>query len=1369
MLRKLLLTPFVLVLFIAFVLYNGWNLFHINSGVHDLVLSKLKAIVGEDCHVDRLWLGFGSVNMQGVRLSFEGTPYEIQIDELKLGYTLGSLLRGTTDPERAAEEISISKPKVTIWYDPQTSVDTDVDLSWQLSKDAEKKYRALLKEYDFIKRITIDDGEIELRNVKDSLSTRLATAINGWTYTDDMGKEWIRLAGHIFDSDKYNMAMYGQLDLDRGGIDHLNVDVSDYRLSDKIPIVLPDYIKVLSGVVQGHLALTERFAPTRGFNIEGNILLKDGNLRLAKENVFLENIQLQAKIKGRDIEITRSTQDINGSPTRLDGSIHNFLKPEFDLHLRSDSLDVHTFLSRLVPGEDMRLIGMTSLDLSIAGEASHPRVSGSFASDALQVYGQKLTDLSVGLTFEELGLKLAAIKATLGDATLSGSGTIDFLSPEKMLNFDLGVAGSFEEHLRRFGLQAVSESHGSGRVKIFGPIRNPVSTGEFSLAVNDREEQPLDLEGSFRFSRDRLVWDLSSPEQTMQINGAIDSTSTKSHYSLEATNAEVLLGLSDNPILNFLARRFNLNLSVDGSREGVQLRIDAYNDESYEKIFSITTTSEQGPDMSVGTGRIVLLPNRKESHRGTFESRRAADGTIVTDLEMESWMTAHFEVDAAGFPRGKVSISKLDASLLSRLAGAKQSRFSGNLYGQFTLGEERESRDYKGNLWLMDGFLGNVGPLKGQVEFESKNSLLQVKKFSMQDARTDSLSLLGEGTFDYRTNEINAALAGSNVDVEEVLGLFNSSKDVAAGDAMIQVTLQGRLPEASLYGNVVVHNAKILMLDFDEIRLDFGDGESVSKSSLSQNFLKIGNAVLQKGDDFVLSGKAVLPLNGEEALDLDLSGDGNFLAVLPDLAEIFKKSSSEGHLDLKMTGPYNKPDFTGSHLSLHDGELELSNVAPKIDNIDAEINVIQDDYFLNIENLACTIDGRSLRISNTNDLSTLGPGTYEPLRIAGDDLNLGALLLSTQKGGIPLHIPGLMEPGEIGHYDLKGYTDADKLFIAGPWRRPVVRGKVGVRNANLMFPFDDDTGQGNPIARNVMNNIDWDLLAFSEKDTRYVRQFPAGVYVDMEVDKEGSRLEFRGVLKDSTFTVGGKVESTRGEIEYLDLNFRVEKIGAEFDQSSYYPNVYGRAWTVVRDSSNTPSDVYLTLVTVDDAGQEISRGRWDRINVKLSSEHPTYDESQSDIMATLGYSSENIDEQARKAIGSSTDNFLFRPLLRPIERQLERKLRLDVVRFSYAIAQNFLDSSFSNDQLSTSLALLRSSRLVLGKYLTENMYLLYSGELKAGIDYRFQDKGVGLQHVVGLEYRLTKKLLLQMEYDYNTLLEVHKDDKKVWLRHSFPF
>ena len=180
-------------------------------------------------------------------------------------------------------------------------------------------------------------------------------------------------------------------------------------------------------------------------------------------------------------------------------------------------------------------------------------------------------------------------------------------------------------------------------------------------------------------------------------------------------------------------------------------------------------------------------------------------------------------------------------------------------------------------------------------------------------------------------------------------------------------------------------------------------------------------------------------------------------------------------------------------------------------------------------------------------------------------------------------------------------------------------------------------------------------------------------------------------------------------------------------------------------------------------------GRWDRINVKISSKYQGYEETEGDLMASLGYSSQNIDKQVRKAVGSSTDKILFRPIIRPLEREIERKLSLDVVRFSYSITQNFIESSFANEQLRSSLEFLRSSRLLVGKYVTDDLYLLYQGQLKSGIDYQYRGKGIGLEHVFGLEYRLNPRLLLQLEYDYNTLMDFDKDDKKVWLRHSFPF
>jgi len=92
-----------------------------------------------------------------------------------------------------------------------------------------------------------------------------------------------------------------------------------------------------------------------------------------------------------------------------------------------------------------------------------------------------------------------------------------------------------------------------------------------------------------------------------------------------------------------------------------------------------------------------------------------------------------------------------------------------------------------------------------------------------------------------------------------------------------------------------------------------------------------------------------------------------------------------------------------------------------------------------------------------------------------------------------------------------------------------------------------------------------------------------------------------------------------------------------------------------------------------------------------------------------------------------------------------------------------------NDLIESNLFLLRSTKLMIGKYLADQIFLMYSGQLEAGMDIRYQHEGFGLSHKVGLEYRINPSLLLQMEYDYNSLMLMKRDDKRILLRHSFPF
>ena len=157
-------------------------------------------------------------------------------------------------------------------------------------------------------------------------------------------------------------------------------------------------------------------------------------------------------------------------------------------------------------------------------------------------------------------------------------------------------------------------------------------------------------------------------------------------------------------------------------------------------------------------------------------------------------------------------------------------------------------------------------------------------------------------------------------------------------------------------------------------------------------------------------------------------------------------------------------------------------------------------------------------------------------------------------------------------------------------------------------------------------------------------------------------------------------------------------------------------------------------------------------------------------MAALGYSVENMRDRAYDAIGMQVDNWVFRPLLRPIERGLRRHLGLDVVRFSSMFSRNLVQLRNVNELDFDPRILFRSSKVMLGKYVAPGFFITYSGQVQNGLGFQYLTHGLGFRHALTMEYSIQPDLFLEMEYTYDSqLLSDRREDKRIWIRHIFPF
>jgi hypothetical protein len=386
-----------------------------------------------------------------------------------------------------------------------------------------------------------------------------------------------------------------------------------------------------------------------------------------------------------------------------------------------------------------------------------------------------------------------------------------------------------------------------------------------------------------------------------------------------------------------------------------------------------------------------------------------------------------------------------------------------------------------------------------------------------------------------------------------------------------------------------------------------------------------------------------------------------------------------------------------------------------------------------------------------------------------------------------------MPKGVWSFISLKGRDGSGAFTISGPTSRPLMRGAIAVSNAEVTYPFPPGGKRPSRFVQgvlDVLNSAQWDATLTPERDVRYTYELKAldshtvlgdvselltTVDIDLNIDPGDSRLRTVGSLKDGSFRFIGKLVSTRGNVEYLDFSFRVERFEAEFDEYDPLPFVQGRASTVYVDSLGFTRTIYATLYVVDPTtGERSQRGRWGDFIFVMEDDLGS---SQEQILGAMGYSPGTFTQKVTTLSGTIVSGVVLRGFVRPVERRLEGLLQVDVVRLQPTLAQNIFESEVLRmgtpveplTQIGWGAYMLRQSQLTVGKYITDDVFISYTGLWKTGINAA-NERHFGFLHRWNLDYRIrpvSGNLILTFGYEYDSLELL--EDKRVALRYSFVF
>lgn len=1367
-----------------------WRLLPVEDKLRNLIVEEFQTYFEGEMTITKLTIKPNSLLLEGVYLELPNRSIELYVKNLELGFSYYNALKYNFNPIRLVSEVVLEQPVFRIYTKNNKSVveqqqQQDFDL-----KNLRETYENRLIDINFVGKIVINNGVVswfdDLRK-----EIRLVNGLNGWISTTDLENSNVRMSGSLFRSDNENVILSGQADLKSGVVDSVTITFFDDNLSTTIPTLFPDILRIEKGQLVGHGVLKEN--KDRQLALFGTLNLSDANLSLFGGKVELDSFNTVANINDWNLDLVSCTMRSFNSPIEIKGKILNVLKPNFDLTALASGVVLDNVLPELLgEGTEVALSGVANAEVRMLDDVKTPRFSARVTSPELAYSGQKFRRVKTDFSYAGGILEVKDLSADVMEFKVTATGSVVASTDQKELDLKLGVYGDLRSLIPgmlnqdyQFPLRLGGELKGD--FKDFG-----VNT-QFEVAGYGVGSDSIHLEGSADYKSGEIFVALHDVDSPFDLSVRLHPLNDRVQFRANVLNfGGDLWDLTSLPGKNHLKRFLDLNCELTGDEKYATYALSArrrfYTGESNE-LFNVEGFYSSSRQKSNIVGDITYHPDTGGMISGDIEIEMDPDSINLKNYRLGDFYSANAVVQlnekqeiSGSFKMNNADLTYVLDGLLMNPSFAILGLIDGNIVIDGTM----ENPIARGSLSFEDLIYRGDGYYSGDAEIVLSDNKVRIERLDL--SLEDRHLLAAVGTVGLKDKEMDIEVTGKDVHVPTLLNIIVPQIDFIEARADFDLKITDKLSSPHLHGDIVAKEGKLFFVNFDTLAVKIGrpdhveylvsangNGSSHSDIELTKG-LYLSDIQLKKNKKYEITGSGFLPFRSDEDLDLRLTGSGDAFAVLFADLPFVRGSRSESTFSWGFGGTYNNVVYTEGNISVKKGELRLEDIAPVVKNINIDAIFEPDNQFVRVSNLSGQIDGSKFYAITKMDSIPLGRG-MEPLFISAWGLNFGAVYIKTEKKGVPLHIPGAMLTNEEGRFEVKGAGRDPYLVVTGPEEHPIASGEISVKDASFTFPFEfEETAAAEPsLTEKILQSMVWDVRMIPTKDVRYVKQLPGfidNIWINALIDPKISELKFSGIFEDESFRIEGLIRSSRGSIEYLDFNFGVELFAAEFDLSDVYPIVYGRARTTFTDSLGVPSNIYLTLYVYDPENkQELERGRWNEdIRFRLSSDNPLVGTNEIQVLASLGYSINTIGSKATDVISLSTDNLLFRPLFRPVERKLEKTLGLDAIRFRSRFTRNFMDlNSDLYSQVDPRYLIFRSTQVTLGKYLTENLFLNYSGQLEAGLDPRYQEDGVGLKHTLDLEYRIYPNLLLELQYNYDSLLRIEKEDKRVQIRHSFVF
>jgi hypothetical protein len=1301
---------------------------NINQEIRQSLIAAVQEAGIEQFSIDRVRLKLNSLELHDVRLLMPEAGIDLHVDRVTALFSLMEYFNSGFNPAHSVPYFIIERPVLQV-FTPVGATASGGTPWWEL-----------LRATSFIHRFFLVDGSIGLRSD--------APGIVPWHFSAHLGSPTTdsrELALNLGpDSDRAAAVQFrANVDLNStAGALELHVDSLHLSTAELPP--LPAGLSLQSVLTRAHFQLD--FDST-GSNLHGQGQLEAGRAVIAHQ---LELPLVTMRCVGSGDSLSLELKDVTGFPGEVSAQGVASLRG-FHFNSQVDDLDLSRSQLWL---EETPISGYADLDISGAGSWQAPRLALGITADAVQFADQPSARAQLFLTTDSSGGWLHELNITQTDRKLWAAGDLFNWHGSWLPELDWG----FSMELAQPPLSVSAE----------GILQRPQS--EWKLLGSSRIIPQADSSGI-----DSLLGTISLSEPVLTICSVADQAvdyclevelTNPLHWQIELDHAERLAGLLNMELPEGLSSSLNFSGDLEGTNGDLELTWNDYRlllpaDVDFRQrefhgdlyLASVNQTGLQG----------TVACNWHVANQFVLEELLIDDALQLSGVYNLTSQQGNMRLRSDSWPLQR--LQQLD--LIQRLP-------TGNLNADLELQWQENTFAPRGFLELTDTDLPALQGDRLRLESAVFHDSIRAHIWTFDDR----LPLLEcAAVFDQSLQNGDAQLITGR---QHPASLFRLPFSLG-GSLNLDLAAQLRKQHWGVTADLDWGKPSLNGYHFDRLSVQLHSRPDLSSWCLDTLLLVRDEAKYP----LVISGGGAL---GEPGDSLLLAGKGDLLELISQGSSVLKEAESYCDFQLQLTGTVTDLQPVKGYFRTSNATMRPTVLTPRISDFDLNLELA--DGRLKIHELRSKHPTGRITIHNIFE----PPADYpelEPLELPGPGINFGIFVISDEVHGmqavpgVEMNIPGLMKEQWSGMFHFTGHRGKGDFYFAGPLESPLLHGRIALARTEFTYPLiggqDREEDAEGPLS-GFLESLRWDLelqVGLSNSysndieglgDWQYANIVPdyfTTIQMRIKLDP-GDRLHLTGSMLDESFRMTGRVNSTQGTVQLLNQKFNIDEAGLEFDEASLLPLVHGQASLMVADSTGFTKDIHLTLYMLDAEGNRQIRGRWGKMTFDLSDDYST---PRAQILTEIGLGSGLMDNPMQDISGSLLQQAML-PYMTRVEHSIQQLFGLDMVQLRTDILSNYLGTHLfgpgSSDPLeeaartgeSESVSLLAGSNFVVGKFITPNMMLSYSGSLFNQYQKDLLADDLQYRQALKVDYRITRNLGMMVEMAYDP---VFRYDERIML------